>query len=315
MSIEVALDDFAPASEAEPGLRFARLRSRDVNFKADVEPRFSESWPARARRLALGTAYALRPHRLSLAPVATLMAAEFMVSKARAARRLENPEFLGEQGLIGVSEDLTPQALFEGYRSGMYPFCHIGPMKWWSAAERAVLRPGEIRIEKNLRRAIRQGKYRVTFDTDFAGVVRACAEPRPGKTPLTWITPKMMRAFWGLHEAGHAHSVEVRDPEGNLVGGLYGVACGGVFFGESQFSLVRDASKIANATLACHLAHWGFALRDAKNMTEHLASLGFRSMPRAEFLSELQEHAWKPGKVGAWTLDDDLDVGAWQPRT
>jgi leucyl/phenylalanyl-tRNA--protein transferase len=175
-----------------------------------------------------------------------------------------------------------------------------------------VLYPHETHIEKNLRRLIRQGRYAITFDRDFAAVMRACAEPRSGKTPLTWITPKMMRAFWALHEQGHAHSVEIWDRDSRLVGGLYGLAAGGVFFGESQFSFVRDASKMAVAALHCHLAHWGFGLRDAKWQTEHLASLGFREIPRAEFLRELEAHAWKDGRVGRWSVDPTLDLAAWR---
>ena len=280
----------------------------------ETTSRFVEQPSATARRHLLGTAYALRPRRISLLPTIAWMTAEYLINPRAARRRLENPVYHGWQGLIGVSDDLSPGALLDGYRRGIFPLCHIGPMKWWSPNVRPVLHPQEAHIEKNLRRLIRQKKYRVTFDTDFAAVMRACAEPRPGKTPLTWITPRMMRAFWDLHEAGHAHSVEVWDADGKLVGGLYGLATGDVFFGESQFSLVRDASKVAVATFHCHLAHWGLVLRDAKWETSHLKGLGFHMMGRTEFLQQLEAHAWKPGRVGRWTVDDTLDVSAWQTR-
>jgi leucyl/phenylalanyl-tRNA---protein transferase len=276
-------------------------------------PRFHESWSARARRVVLGLGYALRPRRWEVLPAAVLLTAEFLFSEALAARRLEEPDPRGEEGLVGVSENLGPDAVMAAYRRGLFPFCHVGPVKWWSPAERAILRPAELRIEKSLRKTIRQGKLRVTFDTDFVAVMKACAEPRDDKTPLTWITPKIMSAFWQLHQAGHAHSVEVWNGDGHLVGGLYGLACGNIYFGESQFSRVRDASKVGGAVLMRHLAEWGFTLRDGKRMTEHLASLGYRNVPRAQFLRELQDEAWKPGKVGRWSVDESLDVANWRP--
>jgi leucyl/phenylalanyl-tRNA--protein transferase len=279
-----------------------------------ARPVFRETAAAMARRILLGLAFPLRPFRLRVLPAVLWLTAEFLIAPALAERRLEAPKYRGWQGFVGISEDLSPQSLLDGYRRGLFPFCHVGPMKWWCPEVRAVLVPDETHIEKNLRRLIRQKKYKVTFDRDFAAVMRACAEPRPGKTPLTWITPRIMRAYYELHKAGHAHSVEVWDAEGKLVGGLYGLASGGVFFGESQFSTVRDASKIAVATLHCHLAHWGFALRDAKWPTDHLKQLGFRLMPREEFLAVLKEHAWKPGRVGRWAVDETLDVAAWRTK-
>lgn len=273
-------------------------------------PEFHESVAAFARRVALGVGFAVgkRPRVL---PHLAWMSAEYALSPALAARRLTQQRYRSYQGLVAISEDLRPKTLLDGYRRGLFPLCHVGPMKWWSPEQRAVLRRGETRVEKNTCRLIRQGKFRVTFDRDLAAVMRACAQPRPGKTPLTWLTPQVMRAYWRLHQEGHAHSTEVWNAEGRLVGGAYGVAAGDVYFGEFQFSLVRDASKVATATLHCHLDNWGFALRDAKWMTEHLAGLGFYPIARAEFLSELEEHAWKPGRVGRWEVDPSFDVARW----
>jgi leucyl/phenylalanyl-tRNA--protein transferase len=152
----------------------------------------------------------------------------------------------------------------------------------------------------------------VTFDQEFDEVMRKCAEPRPGKTPLTWITPRIMEAYWALHRAGYAHSIEVWDADGRLAGGLYGVAIGDVFVGESQFAKINHASKVGMAYLHCHLAHWGYALRDAKFMTAHLASLGFRGIPRATFQEMLRTHAWSPRPAGSWAVDAELDVAGWK---
>src|SRR5215211_5607382 len=146
-------------------------------------------------------------------------------------------------------------------------------------------------------------------------LLQACAEPRAGKTPLTWLRPRVMQALWELHKAGYAHSVEVWDCEPQLVGGIFGVAIGNIFFGESQFSHVRDASKIASAYLNCHLAHWGFVLRDAKWMSSHLAGLGFTTISRPEFETILKGHVSLPGRVGRWEVDEELDVWRWEPRT
>jgi leucyl/phenylalanyl-tRNA---protein transferase len=170
-------------------------------------------------------------------------------------------------------------------------------MKWWCPEERAAINPANTHVGKNLRRLLRQDKFKITFDQDFAGVIAACAPPRPGKVPLTWITPRVMQAFWRAHTAGYAHSVEVWDRENRLVGGLYGLAIGKVFFGESQFSLVEHTSKIAVVALHRHLREWGYHLRDAKWMTPHLASSGFETLSRETWLFLLTRAllAWRQG--------------------
>jgi leucyl/phenylalanyl-tRNA--protein transferase len=304
MSATLPVEGYA----APPSDAIASPQPASAGATDDAAPRFVERPSAIARRYLLGAGYALRPVRIGLMPTVAWMTAEYLVNPRAARRRLENPVYHGWQGLIGISKDLSPGAILDGYRRGIFPLCHIGPMKWWSPNVRPVMHPHEGHIEKSVRRLLRQKRYRVTFDTDFAAVMRACAEPRPGKTPLTWITPRVMRAFWELHQAGHAHS------DGRLVGGDYGLACGNVYFGESKFSLERDASKIADAILNMHLAHWGFVLREGKWMTGHLARLGHRSISRDEFLPLLREHAWKPGRVGRWTVDETLDVSQWRTK-
>jgi leucyl/phenylalanyl-tRNA---protein transferase len=280
---------------------------------ASAQPRFAETAAARLRRRSLGIAYALRPNRIGLMPRVAWMTARHLLGPAEARRLPERPIYYGRQGLVGICNDLGVEHLIAAYGKGYFPMCHIGPMKWWSPAERAVLDPNEAHVPKNVRRFLRQGRFRVTFDQDFARVMQACAQPREGKAPLTWITPRIMNAFWALHLAGYAHSVEVRDAAGHLVGGLYGLAIGDVFFGESQFSTVEHASKVAVAVLHAHLARWGFALRDAKNMTPHLASLGFRTVDRATFQDLLREHAAKPSRTGRWSVDESLDLSRPQP--
>jgi leucyl/phenylalanyl-tRNA---protein transferase len=266
-------------------------------------PRFQEPWPARIRRYALGTAYALRLSRIGLMPRLTWATVMHALQKTESLPQAA--EFHGDRGFIGICNDLGVHTLLEGYRRGYFPVCHIGPMKWWCPAERAVLFPENTRIETGVRRLLRGDKFRFSFDRDFAGVMRACAEPRPGKTPLTWITPRVMGAFWDLHDAGHAHSIEVWEGD-RLAGGIYGLAIGDVFFIESQFSRVSNTSKMASVVLLSHLTHWGFALVDGKWMTPHLGHLGFKAMDRTSFRARLLQHARKPDRLGRWEFEPTL---------
>lgn len=299
-------------------VNLAQLRDGNVSTPGAVQrPRFGETPGAKLRRWALGTAYALQPKRIRLLPKLTLLTgAHFLKRSSDRKRRL--PDDLlpyGKEGLLGISGDLSVDALVDAYQRGIIPVCHMGPMKWWSPAERAVLFFRKAQIESGVRKKIRQDRFDFTFDHDFAAVMRACAEPRPGKAPLTWLTPRVMDALWDLHEAGYAHSIEVWDLEPKLVGGIFGIAIGHVFFGESQFSRVRDASKVASAVLNCHLASWGFVLRDAKWMSSHLAGSGFEMIDRQTFQDLLTEHAWAPSRLGRWDIDETLDPATWDPRT
>ena len=215
-------------------------------------------------------------------------------------------------GLVDLGNDLSVPRLIEAYALGVFPWSHVGPTKWISPSARALGYLGETHIEKNLRRLIRQKKYTVTFDQDFEGVMRACAAPRPGRIHLTWISERVIAAYKELHLAGHAHSVEVRNADGDLIGGLFGVVSGGVFITESQFKLVRDASKVAYVTLNRHLAEWGFQANDGKYMTKHLANLGMREVFRNEYtrLVNRTQGLMPPGR---WEVDEDLDVAGWKP--
>jgi leucyl/phenylalanyl-tRNA---protein transferase len=282
---------------------------------AASDPRFHESTSQRVRRWVLGTAYALRPNRIALLPRLALMSLTHAFAPAGTRDKLpEHPVYYSPRGLVGISDDLSVEALIANYKRGYFPVCHMGAMKWWSPDERAVIDPALTHVGKNLRRLLRQKRFRITMDQDFAGVISACAEPRPGKAPLTWITPRVMRAYYAAYEAGYAHSVEVWDEEGRLVGGLYGLAIGKVFFGESQFSAVEHASKVALVALHRQLAAWGYHLRDGKWMTPHLASFGFRAMQRDDFKALLDLYVEMPGKTGPWSFDPDLDLADWAPQ-
>ncbi len=192
-------------------------------------------------------------------------------------------------GLLAVGGDLHPRRLIGAYRQGIFPWYNPGqPILWWSPDPRMVLFPGRLHVSRSLRKVLRQQRFRITFDQDFAGVIRRCAAPRPGQSG-TWITPEMERAYQRLHEMGLAHSVEAWQA-GELVGGLYGVAQGRVFFGESMFSFVSNASKAAFATLVECLQTLDWAVIDCQVHTSHLASLGAELIPRARFLELLADN-------------------------
>ena len=282
----------------------------------ETAPQFHETLMQRLMRWVLGAAYALRPARIGLLPRIWLLSLERLFKpKSERDKLPELPHFYSERGLVGISNDLSVPALVANYSRGFFPVCHIGSMKWWCPEERAVIDPAETHVGRNVRRLLRKHKFTVTMDKDFAGVMEGCARPRPGKVPLTWITPRVMQAFWEAHKAGYAHSVEVWDEEGRLVGGLFGIAIGKVYFGESQFSAVEHASKIATVALHRHLAHWGYHLRDGKWMTSHLASLGFKPMQRDDFRSLIEWYIDEPGHVGRWDIDPALDLTDWPAKS
>ncbi|UYG06433.1 leucyl/phenylalanyl-tRNA--protein transferase [Halomonas sp. M4R1S46] len=191
-------------------------------------------------------------------------------------------------GLLAAGGDLSPAWLLAAYRHGIFPWYSEGqPILWWSPDPRMVLFPEEVRVRRSLAKRLRNGGFRVTADSAFEAVVAACAAPRHDQ-PETWITAEMQAAYARLHHLGAAHSVEVWQ-EGRLVGGLYGIALGPVFFGESMFSRVSDASKVALVALARSMAAEGGRLIDCQMHTAHLASLGARDIAREEFIGYLEQ--------------------------
>ncbi len=205
-------------------------------------------------------------------------------------------------GLLAMGGDLSPARLLDAYRHGIFPWFNPGePILWWSPDPRMVLVPDEVRVTRSLARRLRNAGFELRVDSAFAEVMRACAAPREGAGG-TWISPAMVAAYTRLFEAGYAHSVETwRD--GQLVGGLYGVAIGRMFYGESMFSREPDASKVALVRLARQLQRWQFGLIDCQMETPHLASLGARTIPRAGFTARLAELVNLPHHPGPWHFD------------
>ncbi len=225
----------------------------------------------------------------------------YWIAANRLADGLPAPEqaLRDPDGLLAAGGDLTPAMLLDAYRRGIFPwYTDDQPILWWSPDPRCVLDPAGLRVSRSLRRRLRTAGLDVATDRDFAGVVAACAAPRPRQNG-TWITPAVARAYAELHARGHAHSVECRR-EGVLVGGLYGVAIGRVFFGESMFSREADASKVALAHLAHNLHRWDYALIDCQVANPHLESLGAKPMPRERFLAALESLCAQAPAAGAW---------------
>ena len=208
-------------------------------------------------------------------------------------------------GLLAVGGDLSPQRLLEAYSKGIFPWFNADePILWWSPNPRMVLFPEEIKISRSLRKTLKKEHYQIRTDGSFTQVMHACASSRKGQIG-TWIHPEMIAAYTALHDMGLAHCVETW-MDGELVGGLYGVALGQVFFGESMFSRVSDASKIALVHLAKQLQRWEFGLIDCQVKTGHLTSLGAREIPRSEFSQQLDRLIadTKPGNK--WSFDPVL---------
>jgi leucyl/phenylalanyl-tRNA--protein transferase len=196
-------------------------------------------------------------------------------------------------GLLAAGGDLSPERLIAAYRRGIFPWYSPGqPVLWWSPDPRAVLFPEEFHCTRSLAKTLRNGGFSYSMDVDFAAVIDGCAAPRAA-SPGTWITSDMRVAYLELHRLEHAHSIEIwRD--GALVGGLYGVRLGGVFFGESMFSRERDASKAALAHLVAVCRRNSLAVIDCQLPSRHLTTLGSRTIPRSQFQALLREHARTP---------------------
>ncbi len=216
------------------------------------------------------------------------------------------PRRADPNGLLGVGGDLHPERLLLAYRMGIFPWYSEGqPVLWWSPDPRMVLDPADLRVSRSLLKRLRQVPYRLTADTAFEAVLRRCSEvPRPGQDG-TWITDAMAEGYTALHAMGHAHSVEAWEGD-TLVGGLYGVAVGRAFCGESMFADRSDASKIAFATLVRQLSRWGVAFVDCQVHTDHLARFGAREIPRDHFLRALHRAQQGTLPVGRWTLERQL---------
>jgi leucyl/phenylalanyl-tRNA---protein transferase len=214
------------------------------------------------------------------------------------AKALKSPN-----GLLCAGGDLSPARIVDAYRHGIFPWFSEGdPILWWSPDPRMVLFPDELKVSRSLRRTVARGVYETRFDTAFRDVIEACAAPRDGQSG-TWIVPEMVEAYVRLHKLGLVHSVESwRD--GELAGGLYGMALGKVFFGESMFTRAPDASKVALVKLVERLRAGGCRVIDCQQATPHLASLGAREIPRNAFAQLVQESIQYPPAGERWSPDN-----------
>ena len=205
-------------------------------------------------------------------------------------------------GLLAAGGDLRPQRLLNAYRHGIFPWFSEGePILWWSPAPRAVFRTDGVHLSRRDRRTLHGLGWTASADTRFDDVIDACARmPRPGQDG-TWITEAMQAAYRELHRLGHAHSVDVIDRDGALVGGIYGVAVGEMFYGESMVSLASGGSKAALAALAHRLRDWGWPLIDAQVENPHLMRLGAEVWPRTKFMAAIEVQTTRPAHVGSWT--------------
>jgi leucyl/phenylalanyl-tRNA--protein transferase len=276
------------------------------------EALFSATLPDMLRQVALGTAWAFQPKNVGGLPALGRLWLSDLVAPARALPDPNRP--LNAGGLCGLVKDPSAEAIVEGYKHGLFTFAHFGPLKWVSLPERCVLFFDDFHMATNVRRFLRQERFTVTFDRDFEGVIAACAARRSGRWHVTWITPRIMRLYAELFDRGYAHSIEVWNREGELVGGSFGLAIGRAFFGESQFTIEPHTSKIAMAALTWHLAKWGFAFSDGKWETPTMRDMGFRMLPRGDFLKQMANAVHAPGQPGRWRMETDLPtIAAWKP--
>ncbi len=216
------------------------------------------------------------------------------------------PDLAREDGLLAVGGDLSPERLLLAYQMGIFPWYSKGdPILWWSPVPRLIMEPAKFHLSKRLARELRKGIFQFSLDQDFKNVIEACAKLRTGQGEETWINQNMIKAYCKLHEMGFAHSVECHQ-NNKLVGGLYGVAIGGVFFGESMFSKVSNSSKSAMAILAGHLQKWNFDFIDCQMRTDHLISLGAHEINGSGFFNCLQKAILKPEHPGPWRLDNEI---------
>lgn len=212
--------------------------------------------------------------------------------------------FVSEEGLLAIGGDLSPERLVEAYSRGIFPWYSAEtPILWWAPPERCMLRPDDIHIPRSLRRVINSRRFTVTVDTAFASVIESCSlAERPGQGG-TWIVPEMTDAYRSLHEAGYAHSVEAW-LDGRLAGGLYGVAIGGAFFGESMFFAAPDASKVSFVWLARLLRHWNYSLIDCQQVTENLLRFGAYPVTREMFMKALADTLQTPRISCKWAMPE-----------
>lgn len=222
-----------------------------------------------------------------------------------------NDALIEPEGLLAAGGDLSESRLLNAYKNGIFPWYEYGqPILWWSPNPRGVIYTKNFRISRSLRKTLRNHNWTVTFDGNFRKTVMACATPR-SYARGTWITNEMSEAYCKLHMLGHAHSVELWDQQERLVGGLYGVLIGKMFYGESMFSFQTNASKVVLAYLTMHMHNWGLPLLDCQLPSEHLTSLGASIINRNDYIRDMKPLCNDNQTNFNWMLDDNLDVVEW----
>ncbi len=215
------------------------------------------------------------------------------------------------EGLVAAGGDLKAIRLLRAYHEGLFPWYEEDqPLLWWSPNPRGVLYPKNFIAHKSLLRTIKKNQWKVSFDRSFLDVMRACAEPRSNSRG-TWITNDMIAAYTHLHELSHAHSLEVWNESDELIGGVYGISIGTIFFGESMFSRVTDASKVALLYLSAYLDSWGYDIIDTQLPSAHLTSLGGRKMNRDKYLIALSKFTAQSSNRAAWQAPAEIDIQRW----
>ncbi len=211
-------------------------------------------------------------------------------------------------GLVAAGGDLNPTRVLRAYYEGLFPWYEEDqPILWWSPDPRGVLYPINFITHKSLLRTLKRHKWKITYDESFEDVIKGCAQPRKDARG-TWITNEMIHAYKRLHELNHAHSIEVRDESEDLIGGVYGISIGTIFFGESMFSNEPDASKVALLYLSAYLDHWGYKIIDTQLPSEHLASLGGTEISRNEYLEKLSRFTKESCAADAWKPNEVIDI-------
>lgn len=234
-----------------------------------------------------------------------------------------SPHLANNDGLLAIGGDLSPERLILAYQNGIFPWYNSSyePILWWSPNPRFVLYPSELKISKSMKQVLKKNTFTVTFDTAFNDVITACRETRLNPTPThstnildnyeednTWLNPEMINAYTQLYKKNYAHSVEVWDQNHNLVGGVYGIAVGTVFCGESMFAKQNNASKTGFIVLVKHLNAWGFTLIDCQIESQHLSSLGAKPILRNEFLKHLKQKNNPLAPLSKWVVNKFIEI-------
>lgn len=274
-----------------------------------------ETLPQFLKRAALSIAFDLKPPRTKWAPTLFYRTFRHLLASPDVRNRLPDPAdaLPGREAIAGFCDDLSVETMIRGYALGLFPCTHFGPMRWYSPKTRSVLELRDFKLRDELKRKLKKKLFRVTFDMAPEAVIRACAEPRPGQVPITWLGEDMIQSFLALNQHGTVHSLEVWDETGALIGGLFGTIAGKSFIVESLFHTRDNTSKYGLAVLMGHLQAWGFTHVDYKLHNPHVAALGFLEIPREDLCQIMTQETPAIAAERIWRIDETLDLGRWKP--